>query len=543
MTMRVAALACLLAAGCGPGARSLKVDTSDPDAVEEAVLSLMSQLEAEEEDLAMAMKRTVLALEKIGPPAIPTLVKCLESDSTRVSSTASVALGEIGPEAIPALVQALGFENQMVRVLALRTLGNMGPEAEPALEPLFDHFAYSFGIDFIEGRACAISLGNIGEPAVAFLVGKLEDEKHRDKALEALASIGPPAESAIPALMGLIEEDPSSELFNALASVEAPADMVVPAILEIIEKGRPLDEWLASPLIEYGPDAAPAAPLLIKLLAAPEYDERRNAARVLGAIGTADPKVVPALAKALESDDTLFVVDVARALGRIGPKAREAMPALDALLSHPLTEVAASAAAAIEKIMGKPGETAPSKPHPYAVTLHHKKTYDWSDQFCDDCHRQVKGSSHVTIEILDAASAVVEDSGTWVRSEQWPDDASRKYTRTWSFTWKGTYEKGETSTVFHLSLEKGSCKITSKGKEIDCPDAPDAFDLACSPKQVDAHDAPPGGPGKPAPTQAWSCKAPEEHDGSFFPWIFGMESTINTHLVGNMKKKHHVIEK
>ena len=69
-------------------------------------------------------------LEEIGKPAVPFLVRTLQSPSPHARWEAAKALGEIGDaSAAPALVEALEDEKAAVRWLAATALGNLGRDA------------------------------------------------------------------------------------------------------------------------------------------------------------------------------------------------------------------------------------------------------------------------------------------------------------------------------------------------------------------------------------------------------------------------------
>ncbi len=500
---RTALILALLCASCG-GGQSLKVDTSDPAAVEKAVRSIMDGLDQEQEDLAMAMKRAVLTMKEIGPAAVPTLVTYLEHGNQRIAATASVALGEIGPEAIPALLEALGSEQEGVPMMAARALGNMGPAAAPAVPALFEaHVATGPG--GLLAQACVVSLGKIGEPAMTYLADRLESDEERDEALEVLEAIGPPAKSVVPALMDLLEAggDDQERILRTLASIGAPAQIVVPAIIDLVEAGASIT-WMAEPLAGYGKEAAPAVPLLVQILSSDDDDARLSAARVLGAIG---------------------------------PPADAALPALEKLAADPDGGMASSAAAdAIAKITGAKKSAPGKKPPKGATTVKMRKEIAWGYGCGGHCAFNFSGSSTVSIEILDDAAAVITDSGTFTRAESYPDGHVDE-TRTWTVVWKAGYEMSGTSTTFTLALEEGSCTVERTGEKAkECGSIPDEMVLACDREKVEVHASLPA-QGEGAQTMAWVCTAggTAEHDGTALPWVFGFSQPLVTMEVGEPK--------
>ncbi len=108
-------------------------------------------------------------------------------------------------------------------------------------------------------------------------------------------------------------------------------------------------------LASIGPDAKEATPALITVLNDQDASVRGGAARALGKIGFATEAVIPALMMALEDQDEYVRVDVANALGYIGPAAEEAVPVLKHVAVHdPVKRVRSSARRAVSNIVDKP---------------------------------------------------------------------------------------------------------------------------------------------------------------------------------------------
>ncbi len=79
------------------------------------------------------------ALARIGPAAVPTLMKALESPEPYVRTRAAQAMARMGPEAsaaVPGLTRALRDQDPDVRRAAARALGQIGPAAETAIPAL-----------------------------------------------------------------------------------------------------------------------------------------------------------------------------------------------------------------------------------------------------------------------------------------------------------------------------------------------------------------------------------------------------------------------
>jgi HEAT repeat protein len=82
---------------------------------------------------------------------------------------------------------------------------------------------------------------------------------------------------------------------------------------------------------------------------------RKRAVEALGAVGTADPAAVPALAEAVRDRDAAVRTAAVLCLLRIGPAARDALPALEeAARKDRDRQVRNYAARALEKIRAEP---------------------------------------------------------------------------------------------------------------------------------------------------------------------------------------------
>lgn len=111
-------------------------------------------------------------------------------------------------------------------------------------------------------------------------------------------------------------------------------------------KGKPIGHWIKllssekeedrhvafEAVVSFGPEAKPAVPVLIEMLADKYRGDRDFAAWLLGRIGPPAKDAVPALITLLKDDSTEVQETAVNALGAIGPEARTALPALLQLL-------------------------------------------------------------------------------------------------------------------------------------------------------------------------------------------------------------------
>jgi HEAT repeat protein len=193
------------------------------------------------------------ALGQLAEPAVPDLVLLLDDADESLRNAAIQALGYIGPPAraaVPALLDELRIGN----LTALDSLGSIGPAAAEAAPVILAE------LEQLEGERVQpwiIALGKVGsDSAVPFLIEFLrrQDEKARgagggqtslflrQRAVEALGRIGPPARRAVPFLLELLTREEGGSLVSvyfklatiqALAGIGPDASEAVPVLEEI----------------------------------------------------------------------------------------------------------------------------------------------------------------------------------------------------------------------------------------------------------------------------------------------------------------------
>jgi HEAT repeat protein len=109
---------------------------------------------------------------------------------------------------------------------------------------------------------------------------------------------------------------------------------------------------IAAALGNFGPDAAPAAPVLSAIVADPLFAwDKSDAIVTLGKIGPAAKDAVPQLIKILDEKDSDLPRLAAVALGRIGPAAKAAAARLLKLsISDPDEDIREAARTALQRI-------------------------------------------------------------------------------------------------------------------------------------------------------------------------------------------------
>jgi HEAT repeat protein len=204
-------------------------------------------------------------------------------------------------------------------------------------------------------------------------------------AIDILADIGPPAGSAMPALLEALADRDSIVRGEAAAALGAVSPNDEGAITALIaELATPNALAATKALVKCGTGSLRATPGLVKLLSNEDPEVRWNAAKTLGkihAVDAIDPLIGalkdpadsvrehaaealgdmgPAASRAVEPliatlKDPFFKArrDAARSLGQIGPAAKAAVPALEQLSKDdPQPIVRDAAALAIKKISG-----------------------------------------------------------------------------------------------------------------------------------------------------------------------------------------------
>lgn len=185
-----------------------------------------------------------------------------------------------------------------------------------------------------------------------------DDVELRWKAAELLGKVGPDAKPYSQTLLNALNDpDPHVRTVAAasLPKVDAPADAAVPALTKLMD--RDLNVRVARALSEYGPDAAPALPALMKILSDKKLDSelRWNAARTIGKMHEKGAPAIPVLIEALRDETPTVREHAAEHLGDIGPDAREAADDLMAVLSDSYWRVRRDAA----RSLGQIGESSP----------------------------------------------------------------------------------------------------------------------------------------------------------------------------------------
>jgi HEAT repeat protein len=252
----------------------------------------------------------------------PVLVERLQAGESGIRQVAAQTLGVLGhPGAVDPLVDVLLHdESTDVRVAAATALGRSADGR--ALRPLVEVLAGPHDGEL--GRAAARALGRLGDPrAVPDLIAQLDNSTNRYGVVDGLLAIG---EMALDPLMDVLLHDRNEKRRESAAFVLGLSHRprVIPALIEgLADAEEEVREESASGLGHFGESAL--APL-IDVLDDDDEDAQRWALYALGVM--ADPRAVPHLLKALQSDAAAVAGQASRSLRLCGDDALEQLVAI-----------------------------------------------------------------------------------------------------------------------------------------------------------------------------------------------------------------------
>ncbi len=231
-------------------------------------------------------------------------------------------------------MKAVGDGDSDVRKEACWALAKIGPAAAEAVPALIA--ALETGNTEAIGALRGIGPGAKG--AVGALVKHLPvgDETDRDGVIDAIAAIGPDAKAALLDIQKLSGRRWDKERVAKALWKIGDADSAAEMLVGILQKNEGFTDRAIEVLGEMGPAAAKAVPALAVLADTDakgmSEHNREQAIVALGKIGPAARLAIPMLIKALKTKDRAMYGEVsacaAAALGKIGPDAKEAVPAL-----------------------------------------------------------------------------------------------------------------------------------------------------------------------------------------------------------------------
>lgn len=307
------------------------------------------------------------ALAELGPPAVPTLIRALETEQGETRLLVALALARSGPllaQAVrPLLASGIKGSNAAIRkaaALAFETLHRVGDEA---LEEIFEELCQN---PRSEVRQWAmVALGSFKSRSLEALLRGLEDQhpRVRQSAAYALRDLHDDAGEVVPALQRCLKDDnedvrwravgaltrlfeaereraqsPRAEVHGGQPQRDALRRQALPDLLAALEDDNArVVNAAALALVELGTLAVPS---LVALLDSPSEELRRWGTWSLGRIaqqrgGAYVREAVPKLSEVLHDSNPRVASSAAWTLGQIGEDARTAVPSLRESLTSP----------------------------------------------------------------------------------------------------------------------------------------------------------------------------------------------------------------
>ncbi len=309
----------------------------------DAVPAIQQCLEDPDELVVRAAITALGGIQSSPETVLPQLGRLLLSPSVAVRITAVRAIAGFGTVAVdltPQVLPLLSDGNTVLRASAAETLGRIGGGVSTdVIQALVKALADPNGA--VTVRA-ANALSQIGGPAVPALIPLLSDEGYRSLAVEMLGEMGAGAEPAVPAMVQLLGNDDRElrrEVFIALATLGPHAKSATPALLKILQDpaAGPSRAGAAYVLAHLGEMSA--VPTLTQLVNAGDAgaDELTllSAAWALAMLQPHDAataeRVLPLLLQATTSENELIRREAMAAIGGFGQAAKSAQ---DILLQH-----------------------------------------------------------------------------------------------------------------------------------------------------------------------------------------------------------------
>jgi HEAT repeat protein len=306
----------------------------------------------------------VAMLTKIKEDDLGRMIMPSKGESSQLSGPI-LALRKIGKPAVAAIIPLLKHEEPIVRYSAAAVLSGMNKgEAAEALPKIQEALEAERGLGngqmiiFEELVAATINHGGDADKVVPAIIEllKSDDEAVRYRAAKMLARVGRKAEPAVSKLIELLNDPKPQVQAAAIEALTAIGPAAKDAVIALAKKVEGDDVQLArdaaTALRGFGPIAAPAAPALAKALDSNDSSLCLDAANALAAIGPEAVSAIDAIAKHLldETGRRDERIALLQATAAIGPPAKQAIPAVNTLLTRKEIPVQVAAAETLGKI-------------------------------------------------------------------------------------------------------------------------------------------------------------------------------------------------
>jgi len=254
--------------------------------------------------------RAVLALTKIGEPAVPELRKALGNKKASIRANAAWVLGNLGliaKDAVPDLINALRDKSEWVKKKAADALEMIGaPEAAKVVE------------------AARQELKILKEKRIQSLTRKLESEKASVR-LDAVAALHDSGPAAVPALIKALKDEDEEvrlDVVQALIFIGEPAKDIISALVETFlnDRNEKVRTWAASGLgsHKFRSVANDVVPILIGALSDKNESTRIRVSAILALGRLGNPDAIPVLSEKLSDENERVRCEAGKALKNIG---------------------------------------------------------------------------------------------------------------------------------------------------------------------------------------------------------------------------------
>jgi HEAT repeat protein len=287
-------------------------------------------------DTATNLSGPVLALRKIGKPAAEAVIPLLKAEQPIVRFQAAAVLSGMNPSeaavALPAVQAAMEAEREL---------------------PNWEQYAFE------EEVAATLNLGGDAEKVLTQITDSLrsDNEVVRLRTARVLARLGRKAAPAVPKLVELLNDKFTQIQIAALEALAAIGPTAAKdCVTEVAKKVEGMDIGVAreatKTLKAFGPAAAPGVPALAKALDSNERYFCIEAAEALTAIGPEAVAAVESIVKHLgdanaNREERLALL---QATAAVGPPAKDAIPTLAKLLGEKETAIRVAAAETLGKV-------------------------------------------------------------------------------------------------------------------------------------------------------------------------------------------------
>lgn len=274
---------------------------------EAAILALGEALGNDDANIRLSAVRFLGERGPDAAAALPTLMELFRGRDSQLSSEAGHVLKGIGKPAVPHLLKALESPTNHVWVFAFRTLTALGPDAEEAIDPLLDIVQTKSDVGL---RTLAIvGLGSIDPMAKKSLtcLSNVAKEEHEEVARTAILALQHGGRPAIPLLVEVVQLHSDERLVVALrilrssakeiTEIEA-AELTPPLVAALLHQKPYFRDEARHLLLAISSRAKDAVPLLVELLNR-DSPYREGVAVVLGRMGK---EAIPPLLKLIQSE-------------------------------------------------------------------------------------------------------------------------------------------------------------------------------------------------------------------------------------------------